>query len=486
MKKTVVSVLCLGLILLGSMGASALTVQSGVIAHQVIQCDKDGKAALNLAGAAGAAGMVQARAVGVQKEVVGWADLGTAANGAWAGTLAGVPAGGPYVIEVRVRDDAGKALESASVEDVLVGDVWVLAGQSNMQGVGNRVNVEDPHPLVHTFSMSYEWRLAQEPLHTLAESPDVVHANFKTPEERENGIKGWRDGGKGAGLGLAFAKEMVKRTGRPVGLVASAHGGTSMAQWNPELRDQGGASLYGSMCKQVEAAGGKVRGVVWYQGESDANPDAEPIYREKMKALVAAMRKDSGVPDLPFYYVQIGRFVVNNDKPGPWNAIQVDELALEKDLAPGGMVAAVDLSLDDGIHAGTPSLKVLGYRLANLAERDLFGGKVSAGPRFDKLEAAGTIYGQQLKVHFTGANARLQAAGRVNGFSISAGPDGADAPCIFNQEISAEDPNTIILWVSQLPDNPMLWYGRGFNPYCNVSDAANMALPVFGPVAVPK
>jgi len=481
-----VSILCIAFIAVAATGAHALTVDSGLAAYQVVQCDSEGKAALALSGTAGAAGALQARVAGVQKEVVAWTELAKVSPGAWQGTLPGVPVGGPYRVEVRVCDDAGKLLESASVPEVLVGDVWVLAGQSNMQGVGNRVNVEAPHPLVHTFAMSYEWRLAQEPLHTLAESPDAVHASFENDQKRQEGIAGWRDGAKGAGLGIPFGKEMVARTGRPVGLIASAHGGTSMGQWDPALKDQGGASLYGSMCKQVAAAGGKVRGVLWYQGESDANQDAQPGYRDRMKQLVAAMRKDLGVADLPFYYVQIGRFVVNNDKPAPWNAIQTDELALESDLAPAGLVPSIDVALNDGIHAGTQGLKTLGFRLANLAEHDLFGGKTLRGPRFEKAEFAGTPYGQQVKVKFANVNGGLCATGRAYGFSIGAGPDGADQPCIFNQEISAENPTVVILWVQNLPDNAHLWYGRGFNPYCNIVDQANMAVPVMGPIPIPR
>jgi sialate O-acetylesterase len=399
--------------------------------------------------------------------------------------LPAVTAGGPYRIELRLCDDAGKVLESLAVSDILVGDVWVLAGQSNMQGVGNQKDMETPHPQVHTFSMSYEWRVAQEPLHTLAESPDTVHANFANDEERQNAIKGWRDGSKGAGLGLPFAVEMVKRTGRPVGLIAAAHGGTSMQQWDPAKKGEGGASLYGSMCKQVAAAGGKVRGVLWYQGESDANPDAQPIFREACKRLVAAMRADFGVANLPFYYVQIGRFVINNDNAAAWNAVQADELAMESELAPGGMVASVDLSLDDLIHAGTSGLKTLGYRLANLAERDLFAGQIKAGPRFEKMEALGTPYGRQLRVKFASVNGVLQAAGRPNGFSISSKIDGADAPCIYNMEIAKDDPTVVVLWVQEFPEDPYLWYGRGFNPYCNIVDGANMAMPVMGPIQIP-
>ena len=479
--------LCAALIMclsLTAFSASALTVQSGLAPCQVIQCDSDGKAAFSLAGTGGADGAVQARVVGVQKEVLPWTDLGKNAGGAWSGTLPGVPVGGPYRVELRLNNDAGAPLEQAAVPEVLVGDVWVLAGQSNMQGVGNRVNVEEPHPLVHTFAMSYEWRLAQEPLHTLAESPDPVHASFKTDEERQQAIRDWRDGGKGAGLGIAFAKEMVRRTGRPVGLIAAAHGGTSMAQWNPALRDKGGESLYGSMCRQVLAAGGRVRGVLWYQGESDANNDAAPVYREKMRELVAAMRADAGMPDLPFYYVQIGRFTGKPDAFPKWNAIQADELALEADLGRCAMTPSVDLALNDGIHIGTPGLKTLGARLASLAEHDLFAGKTLRGPRFEKMERVDTPYGRQLRVKYNSFNGALVAAGRLSGFSISEGPDGPDTPCVFNQELAADDPSVVIVWVDNLPENPHLWYGRGLNPYCNLTDQANMAAPVMGPIPV--
>ena len=469
---------------LATVNAPALTVEKGLVPCQVVQCDSGGTGVFTFFGTTDAAGTIQIRVEGVQKEAFPWMKLGEVPGGGWTGRFEGVQSGGPYRVELRLDDKAGKTLEQLTIPDVLVGDVWVLAGQSNMQGVGNQVNVEEPHPQVHTFAMNYEWRLAQEPLHTLAESPDPVHANFKTDEERQKAISDWRDGAKGAGLGIAFAKEMVKRTGRPVGLIASAHGGTSMAQWDPTLKGEEGKSLYGSMYKQVVAAGGAVRGVLWYQGESDANKDGQPVYREKMKQLVAAMRADSGNPDLPFYYVQIGRFTGKSDSFPTWNAIQTDELALESDLAPCAMTPAVDLALNDGIHVGTPGHKILGYRLACLAEHDLFAGKVLRGPRVDKLEVVGTPYGRQIRVKYTSVNGGLKAAGRLSGFTVSEGPDGPEAPCIFNQELADDDPMVAIVWVDKLPENAHLWYGRGLNPYCNLVDQANMAAPVMGPIPI--
>ncbi len=464
-----------------SIDLCALEITSGLTDHQVLQCNDDGTASIALSGIATTTGTLEARVVGIQKTILDWRPLGEASD-AWSGTIPDVPVGGPYRVEVRIVAN-GKAQATTSIHDVLVGDVWILAGQSNMQGVGDRHDEDTPHPQVHTFSMSYEWRLAKEPLHTLAESPDPVHFDpKKSDEERQKAISNWRDGGKGSGLGLPFAKEMVRRTGRPVGLIAAAHGGTSMGQWNPAKKNEGGAALYGSMCQQVAAAGGKVRGVLWYQGESDANPDAAPVFPQMLKELIAAMRTDFNNAELPFYQVQIGRVVLPWNSTS-WDGIQTGQLSIETDVPHTGTVASIDLDLDDAIHISTPGLKVLGHRLANLAEADLFGGKPLAGPRLESFKREGG----HIRATFSGVNGRLMAAGRPSGFSISAGPDGETGPGPYKIELDPEAPNDLIIYLSdRLPENPHLWYGRGLDPYCNIVDEANMALPVFGPVALQR
>ncbi len=184
------------------------------------------------------------------------------------GKLVGVPAGGPYTITVHGRHQRRRGAQT--VGPVFVGDLWVLAGQSNMEGVGNLIDVTPPHPKVMLLGMDGKWGQAEEPLHWLIDSPDPVHSG--DPKNRaERAAQTHKTRTKGAGLGLTFAVAMVESTGVPVGLVACAHGGTSMEQWNPSKKEQGGASLYGSMLRQVKLAGGKVKGVLWYQGESDAN-----------------------------------------------------------------------------------------------------------------------------------------------------------------------------------------------------------------------
>ena len=188
--------------------------------------------------------------------------------------LVGVPAGGPYTIvcQVKHENQTGTAL----VANVYVGDLWVLAGQSNMEGVGDLVDVTPPNPKVMLLGMDGHWAIAEEPLHWLVDSPDPVHSGDAANDRATRSEHAHKTRKKGAGLGLPFAVTMVESTGVPVGLVACAHGGTSMEQWNPSKKEQGGNSLYGSMLRQVKLAGGKVKGVLWYQGESDSLGGGEP------------------------------------------------------------------------------------------------------------------------------------------------------------------------------------------------------------------
>jgi hypothetical protein len=75
------------------------------------------------------------------------------------GTAQGLPMGGPYTVE--------------GAQNVYVGDLWVLAGQSNMEGVGDLTDVETPSPFVHSYQSREEWAIAEEPLHWLGESPPL-------------------------------------------------------------------------------------------------------------------------------------------------------------------------------------------------------------------------------------------------------------------------------------------------------------------------
>jgi len=464
------------LLLLAAMGSLAAQTITGMADEQVYQRDATGRAEIRLSGTAPAAAeAVEARILRQFYDVEGldWTRLADSRAGRWEGKLA-ISTGGPYRVEFRWRDRAGKTLAAEARAGVLVGDLWILAGQSNMQGVGNLQDVEPSHGQVHMFDMSDNWRLAEEPLHSPGDAVDSFHWRGKPRLTGAEAASAARRRVKGAGLGLPFAANMVRFTGVPVGLVPCAHGGTSMEQWSPSLRDQAGASLYGAMVRRHKAVGGRVTGVLWYQGEAEANSKAVPHYQERMKALVSAIRTDFAQPDLPFYYAQIARVIRAGD-PAGWNAVQDIQRSLETEIPNLGMVAGVDLGLDDGIHIGTPGLKVLGLRLANLA-----AGKAQRGPRIAAVRFEDSVR-LRIRVEFSDVNGRLVSRGRPAGFSLQV-PEGARQILHFNTIL---DGNSILLLLNgEAPQGTMLWYGRGLDPYANIMDEKNMALPVSGPIAI--
>ncbi len=459
------------------------------------------------------------------------------------GKLVNVPTGGPYSVSVTVHFKNGNAV-TESVGGLQVGDLWVLAGQSNMEGVGDLVDVTPPSANVGLLGLNGRWSEAEEPLHWLVDSPDPVHSG--DPESREKrSAEQHKTRKKGAGLGLPFAAQMVQLTGVPVGLIATAHGGTSMAQWDPAKKGEGGKSLYGSMLKQVALAGGKVKGVLWYQGESDANPKSAEVYPKAMADLIAAFRSDFDQPDLPFYFVQIGRVVRGGD-PSAWNSVQDAQRRLAERVPNTAVVSVIDLELDDGIHVGTQGLKRLGHRLARVAVRELFGEVGATSPTFDRVNKGA---GHTLVVKFKGVNVGPMYAGprgggigggmgggnggqgmmappggfrqigirpqvgggmggvggggmggagfgggmmhivglkpdrHIAGFSLRK-KDGTEVPLIFDAAVGKARDTVVLKLNGPLPDKEetFLWYGYGFDPYCNLTDALDMSVPVFGPI----
>ncbi|MGH9720664.1 MAG: sialate O-acetylesterase [Bryobacteraceae bacterium] len=462
------------LLLCACVCAGEIRITGGAADDQVFQRSGSGSASIPLSGTTPGKNGDAVEARLVRKHVVmpgfDWTAIARVSAGAWSGELKNVPAGGPYRVEIR------SAGSNAAVNNLLVGDLWVLAGQSNMQGVGDLADLEMPHELVHNFDMADRWVVAEEPLHSLQTALDPVHwAKGQTaPLAGEALQRSLASRRKGAGLGLPFAVEMVKRTGVPIGLLSCAHGGTSMDQWDPALRNKAGESLYGSMYRRVKAAGGRVTGVLWYQGESDANPKAAPVFLQKFERLVSSIREDFGLPELPFYYVQIGRHV-NDSNVAEWNLVQDMQRRAEKTISRAGMATAADLSLDDGIHVSTPDLKRLGRRFANLATNPARPGPRPASAKFDN----GIV-----RVAFSGVNGRLQAPGRLSGFSVHSA-EGALLPLIYKMRVDPADPSAVLLHVGgKIPSGATLRYGSGKDPYCNLRDSADMALPVFQGVAI--
>lgn len=480
--------LCLSLVA-GALLAQDLKINVGPSPGQVLQRDTDGRANIKLAGTAQRAAnkIVEARVLNASGPLPGfdWKPLERVKVNKWEGELKGVPQGGPYSLEVRIV-----ASQPEVIKDLFVGDLWLLAGQSNMEGVGDLVDVEQPDDRVRTFDQTDKWAQATEPLHRLVDAADRVHWRKNkdgqpeklTGQDLEQYVTNRK---KGAGLGLPFAKEILLRTGIPIGLVPCAHGGTSMDQWSPELKDKQGDSLYGATLRRFIAVGGRVKGILWYQGESDANPKAAPEYAAKMEKLIAAFRQDFSQPEMPFYYVQIGRHV-NYTNANEWNMVQEAERKLESRIPRVGMIPAADLSLDDGIHVSTPDLKRLARRMADVVTHDLYPDAkkyqpYKRGPRPVSAKRDGGV----VRILFAEVNGKLVTTGRLNGFVVC-GADGSPLPVVFKQQIDPADGNAVLLHVgpAKLPEGATVRYGLGRDPYLNLNDELDMGTPVFGPLVI--
>lgn len=435
---------------------AAFAITGGLSDSQVLQREATGTATPAVSGTSDVQGRLHYRADGGD-----WSELTPLLPGAWEVRLPELPAGGPYRIGFRLIDSAGVIRGETEVRDVFVGDLWILAGQSNMVG---RAQIKEPYsrdPRVRMLSLQGEWQLATHPLHEEPLPPGVTRP--------------------GHGPGLEFGRALTKALNVPIGLIACAKGGTSMAQWSPDVGGSGRNALYANMLAQVKRAGGKVAGVLWYQGENDTGAEPSASYQANFKKFVARLRTDLGRPDLPFHYAQLGRLANEVQKfYAEWNVVREAQRTSEVDIAPGHIVATVDLENGDYIHLDRDSQDRLGRRFAHAAV-----GK--GGPRF--VDARWTSP-TELRLRLNGVNGELLApGGRIFGFEATT-PDGQRRLIFFRTSIDAAT-NEIVLSANRdsanraKPEDIDLWYGRGHDPICNLTDTMDLALPAFGPVRLP-
>ncbi|HVF10752.1 MAG TPA: sialate O-acetylesterase [Abditibacteriaceae bacterium] len=374
-------------------------------------------------------------------------------------------------------------------------DVWVLAGQSNMQGVGELDAVLAPDERVWSFSSAGRWEIAEEPLHRLWESFTPVHQNFMraalTQDQRnvsneEIAAREAESRTTGGGLGIAFGRSMADAVQRPIGLIPAAHGGTSLEQWSTQLKSEGGHSLYGAMLERIERAEGVLKGVLWYQGESDAlTPEVAPSYGERFAAWVQQLRTDLAREDLPVIVVQLGRFtspVENTPVEKAWDEVRQAQYDLPETVPHTGVTSAVDLGLVDPIHINAYGLIRLGKRLARVALALAEGSVASAGPRVEKIEKIAGLPGYgALKITCSGVTEGWQPQDHIAGFAVYNADGSPHAENrVYNAHPDKAHPSNIILRLNgEINDGDLIGYARGVNPYCNAVDEADMPLCSF-------
>lgn len=410
-------------------------------------------------------------------------ELGNITDGKIQGNITGLMVGGAYEIKLTVEDSSNKVLDSVIIHNVLVGDVWILAGQSNMEGIGHLRHGLDPMPMVHAFYMNDTWDIAKDPIHVLADAIDQVH------EDICGGVKPEKSTVTGVGPGLSYAQEMHKITKVPQGVIACAHGGTSMLQWDPKGKELGSKSLYGAMYRRFVKNGSKVAGVLWYQGCNDANPQDAPLYTNRMKELVESIRKDFNNDTLPFVAVQLSRVCYPPAAGNDWNFIREQQRRLTDEISNLLVVPTIDLEMEDFIHISGCDQNRLGKRLAK-AMITLTDKHTDMKPpivlKDIKIEIDEITNMNNVVITFDNVIGSLVSEGRPSGFELTSKPGEITAHYVFSTELKG---NSVILRAGQNridTENFFLYYGFGVQPYCNITDEADRSLPAMGPVRVGK
>lgn len=383
-------------------------------------------------------------------------------------------------------------------------DIWVLAGQSQMAGAG-RVPDTTSNPNIMMLNMDDKWMVAKNPLHRIFEAvapayengfcdllPDSLknsekaHAQFKLLAQlsKQNPIGG-------VGPGLYFAKHIFENTGRPIGLIPCALGGSRMDQWYPENKSDLNNSLYGSMINRIHSVGKeKVKGFIWSQGESEAMKLKTNEYEVDLLRLIEAVRKEVGNLDLPVILIQIGRFIKYDQKQDrTWEEIREIQRRVAHNTKNVFMITGIDLPLDDCAHISTDGQQRLGKHLAEIALTYVYKQPGHAkqieleSVKMCKDEKSGSNY---LKLHYSGVSGKLSAPGNPGQFELRVDGEPHIEWVVSKVEFDPEDNAGLKLFLSMVPDKPaQLVCGNGTNPYMNITDSLDNPIPAFGPIEIP-
>jgi len=340
----------------------------------------------------------------------------TAKDGAWTVKLDALKPGGPELMTIKGQD-------TVEVKDVLVGEVWLASGQSNMEW-----------PVRASADVEAVLASANDPMIRLFTVPrggsgmpkTAVDASWKpcTPET----VGGF------SAVAFAFGKQLRKALGVPVGLINTSVGGTPAEAWtsaealgaDPALKpildysSQGTnkpSVLYNAMIAPLVPYG--VRGAIWYQGESNASRAEQ--YRVLFPAMIADWRRRFGQGDFPFLFVQLAPFRDRKDAPGEsqWAELREAQSLTKAHVPNTGMAVITELGDEKDIH---PKQKEpVGARLALEALRIAYGKDVvSSGPTYKDMK----VDGDKAILSFDDLGGGLVAKGGValTGFAI-AGPD---------------------------------------------------------------
>jgi len=356
----------------------------------------------------------------MQVPIWGWGDAGEKVTVTFAGQKKETTVGknGEWMIKLnKLKANASPSLltvkgnNEIKLENVLVGEVWICSGQSNMEWSVARC----ANPKEEIAKAKYpNIRLFDVPGHTVHPLPQREgKGEWKVCSSQS--VAGF------SATGYYFGRRVHKELNVPVGLVGSNWGGTRIEPWTtldgfksvPELSEQAKnvaaytkdtkvkgstpSAIYNSMVHPLTPYA--MRGAIWYQGESNGNEGI--TYYQKKHALVKGWRNAFQNPNLGFYWVQLCNFKQPGTTPGGgdgWAKIR-EAQTQALDLKHTGMAVIIDLADAHNPNDIHPKNKQdVGGRLAQWALNQTYGKKhmVASGP----LYSGHKIKGNQVHISF--------------------------------------------------------------------------------------
>jgi sialate O-acetylesterase len=409
--------------------------------------------------------------------VWGWADAGEEISvffdnqvkkvtadqqGHWQTSLDPHPAGGPYQLVVKGKD----LNRNVSISNVLVGEVWICSGQSNME-----------MPLAGWKVNNYKQEIASADYSQIRFFM-VGRAISTVPSDTLPAGEHWKicnkdNAGPFSAVAYFFARDLYRQLHVPIGLIGSFWGGSMIETWTSrdafeksgEFKDMigglpSGPDFTALLEKSRKAPTDQIspnsaptllfntminplipytiRGVIWYQGESNAGRAYQ--YRKAFPLMITDWRTRWGLGDFPFYFVQLSSFGANNEegKGSSWAELR-EAQAMTLSLPNTGMAVTTDIGNAKDIHP--VDKEDVGQRLAAIALNNLYGQKREySGPVYQSMQKEGnkiiltfTHIGGGLTVHNQGDS--------LKGFTI-AGDDHQ-----FHYAQAKIEGNKVIVWL---------------------------------------
>jgi sialate O-acetylesterase len=391
-------------------------------------------------------------------------------NGNWSLKLPAMKSGDATSMIVEA---AGKR---TVFNDVLIGDVWVCSGQSNM---GFRLETSDNGKEEVAKAEHPNIRLFQVPQATALEPTKELKAEWKvcTPDSAAHF----------SAVGYFFGREIHEREHVPVGLIANAWGGMPAESFtsketlesDPDLAmllhktvksataPAQGSNIYNAMVYPVIPY--TIKGAIWYQGESNAPRAAQ--YRKLFPAMIADWRKQWGQGDFPFLFVQLANWTIpdkRNQKAETWAELREAQTMTLKKSPNTGMAVTIDIGDEKNIH---PTNKQdVGKRLALAAEKIAYGKDIEySGPMYDSMK----VEGNDVRLKFRHADGLKFKGEKLRGFEVA----GEDQK--FSPATARIDKGEVVVSSEQVSKPAAVRYGWTDNPTCNLYNSADLPASPF-------